>query len=309
MNRKIEEYLAEVSHYISDTKAADDIIKEVRSHIIDRAQEEFGDTGDESLEKILSKLEEPRQMAEKYSQGQDIIAPYYRKHVIVYTAFLFFINLGVSVASIVLGKGIHMVPFMQVASGDFLTFLGGLPVTFFFYFGIVCMFFMIITKYKTVKPAWLGSALEGAGKDFGKPTMLGLAGRMIAFTVLAVLFMFQDELVRVITEAVPEIMVFALPDILVNAFIALAGIDLIIYVLRYLANTPVLEAMGAAFKLIVMAYIVRMPFGFENLSGLQRGVATGIEIGIRSAIVIIVVLTTIELIRWLMYSFSKKYLN
>lgn len=309
MNKKIEEYLAEVSHYIADSKATEDIIMEVRSHISDRAQEEFGDTSDDSLERILSKMEEPREMAGKYSQGQDIIAPYYRKHVIVYAAFLFFINLGVSVASIVLGKSIHLVPFMQAANDDFLTFLGGLPVTFFFYFGVVCMFFMIITKYKAVKPAWLGSALEGAGKDFGKPTMLGLAGRLIMFILLAVLFMFQDELARVITDAVPEIMIFTVPDILVNAFIALAGIDLIVYVLRYLANTPVLEAMGAAFKLIVMAYIVRMPFGFENLSGLDRSVATGIEIGIRSAVVIIVVITTIELIRWLMYSFSKKYLS
>lgn len=309
MNNKVEEYLAEVSHYIADTKQTEDIIMEVRSHMNDRAQEEYGDTSDESLEKILAKMEEPREMAGKYSQGQDIIAPYYRKHIIVYTAFLFFINLGVSVASMVLGKSIHLVPFMQVASDDFLTFLGGLPVTFFLYFGVVCMFFMIITKYKAVKPAWLGSALEGAGKDFGRPTMLGLAGRLIGFAVLAVIFMFQDQLAHMITEAVPEIRIFALPDILVNAFIALAGIDVIVYVLRYLANTPVLEAIGAAFKLIVMAYIVRMPFGFENLTGLDRSVASGIEIGIRTAIVIVVVITTIELIRWLMYSFSKKYLS
>ena len=309
MNKKLEAYLGEVGHYVSGPKGADDILDEIRSHILDRAQEEFGNTDDESVEKILAKMEEPREMASRYSQGQDIIAPYYRKHLILYTAFLFFIALGVSVVSLVLGKGaIQLLPFFQSSEEDFLIFLGGLPVTFFTYFGIVCLFFMIITKYRSVKPAWL--VVGGSGKSLGKPTALGFVGTLVGFLVVLLIYGFQGEIVSFIADlAIKNVVIARIPDILMDAILVMTGIDLLVYSLRFLANTPVLEAAGAAFKLLVMAYVVRRPFGFENLSGLDGSVATAVEIGIRAVLVIVVVVTTIDLIRWLMYTFSEKYLR
>jgi len=309
VNKKLEAYLSEVGHYVSGPKGADDILDEIRSHILDRAQEEFGNSDDESVDKILAKMEDPREMASRYSQGQDIIAPYYRKHIILYTAFLFFIALGVSVVSLVLGKGaIHLLPFFQSSEDNFLVFLGGLPITFFTYFGIVCLFFMIITKYRTVKPAWL--MVEGSGKRLGKPTALGFLGTLVGFLLVLLVYSFQGEIVSFIADlSIKNVVVVKIPDILMDAILATTGIDLLVYSLRFLANTPVLEAAGAAFKLLVMAYVVRRPFGFENLSGLDGGIATAVEVGIRSVLVIVVVVTTIDLIRWLMYTFSEKYLR
>ncbi|HOA15085.1 MAG TPA: hypothetical protein PLT03_03565 [Bacillota bacterium] len=308
MAGKLDGYLEEVGHYIAGDKCTDDILAEIRSHIYDRAQEEFGDTSDESIEKVLSGMEDPRDMAARYSQGQDIIAPYYRKHLMLYTAFLFLINLGVSIISLVLGgKGLHLIPFFQAAEDDFYTFLGGLPVTFFFYFGIVCMFLMVITKYRKVKPAWL--ILGNSGKEMGTPNLAGLAGRLFGFILVVAVLGFQDEIVKVITDAFPRISIYGLPDLLVNAFLAMAGIDLVVYAFRFLANTPVLEAAGAAAKLLIMAFIVRMPMGFETLTGLDSTLSTAIEMGIRAVCAIIVVITTIELMRWLLYSFQERYLK
>ncbi|OQB48416.1 MAG: hypothetical protein BWY00_00691 [Firmicutes bacterium ADurb.Bin153] len=309
MIKKLEAYLSEVGHYVSGPKGADDILDEIRSHILDRAQEEYGKADDESVEKILAKMEEPREMASRYSQGQDIIAPYYRKHLILYTAFLFFIGLGVSVVSLVLGKGaVHLLPFFQSSAEDFLVFLGGLPVTFFTYFGIVCLFFMIITKYRSVKPAWL--VVGGSGKKLGKPTALGFTVALVGFLLVLIIYSFQGELASFVAGLSDgNVLIVKIPDILMNAILAMTGIDLLVYSLRFLANTPVLEAAGAAFKLLVMAYVARRPLGFENLSGLDGGVATAVEIGIRAVLAIIVIIITIELIRWLMYTFSEKYLR
>lgn len=308
MVKKLDAYLEEVGHYIAGKTGTDDILAEIKSHISDRAQEEFGDTSDESIEKVLSGMEDPREMAARYSQGQDIIAPYYRKHLMLYTAFLFLINLGVSIISIVLGgRGLHLIPFFQRAEDDFYTFLGGLPVMFFFYFGIVCMFFMVITKYRKVKPAWL--VLGNSGKELGTPNLTGLAGRLIGFIVIVAVLGFQDEIVKVISDAFPRLSIYGLPDLLVNAFLALAGIDLVVYAFRFLANTPMLEAAGAAAKLLLMAFIVRMPMGFETLTGLDGALSTALEMGIRAVCVIIVIITTIDLMRWLLYSFQERYLK
>ena len=308
MSRKIEEYLSEVSHYIAEPGKASDIIQEIRSHIADKASEAYSEASEENMEKVLAGMPPAREMAATFSQDKDIIAPYYRKHIIVYTAFLFAISLGVSVASAVLGKGIQLIPFLSTSPSGVLELFTGLPAAFFFYFGVVCLFFMVLTKYRQVKPAWLGGAFESAGKEFGKPSLAGLGGRLIGFLVVVMVLSFQKEIAEAISQ-LGNLTVFYLPQLLTNAFLALAGIDLAVYVMRFLANTPVLEAAGAAFKLIVLAFIVRMPLGFESLDGLSGTLAAGIEVGIRTVIVIVVVITTIELIRWLMYSFSEKYLK
>lgn len=308
MSKRIEEYLSEVSHYISEPGKSSDIIKEIRSHIADKAAEAYGEASEENMEKVLSGMPAAREMAATFSQDKEIIAPYYRKHIIVYTAFLFAISLGVSVASAVLGKGIQLIPFLSTSNSNVLELVTGLPAAFFFYFGVVCLFFMILTKYRQVKPAWLGGAFESAGKEFGKPSLAGLGGRLIGFLAVVLVLSFQKEIAEAISKA-GNVTVFYLPQLLTNAFLALAGIDLAVYVMRFLANTPALEAAGAAMKLIVLAFIVRMPLGFESLDGLSGTLAAGIEVGIRTIIVIVVVITTIELIRWLMYSFSEKYLK
>ncbi|MCU0523116.1 MAG: glycosyltransferase family 39 protein, partial [Anaerolineae bacterium] len=170
---------------------------------------------------------------------------------------------GLSVASAVLGKGIQLIPFLSTSTSNVLELVTGLPAAFFFYFGVVCLFFMILTKYRQVKPAWLGGAFESAGKEFGKPSLAGLGGRLIGFLVVVMVLSFQKEIAETISKA-GNLTVFYLPQLLTNAFLALAGIDLAVYVMRFLANTPVLEAAGAAFKLIVLAFIVRMPLGFES---------------------------------------------
>lgn len=60
---------------------------------------------------------------------------------------------------------------------------------------------------------------------------------------------------------------------------------------------------------MLMAFIVRMPMGFEALTGLDGSLSTALEMGIRVVCVIIVIITTIELMRWLLYSFQERYLK
>lgn len=74
-----------------------------------------------------------------------------------------------------------------------------------------------------------------------------------------------------------------------------------------------LEAAGAALKLIILAVVMRLPLGFDKFATLEdaagKGVAAAVEMVTRTSLVVIFIIITRELIIWLLYSFSEKYVR
>ena len=56
MPNKLDSYLEEISHFLSGRAEREEILSEIRSHILEKAAAEHGGTGDAAAENIRSWL-------------------------------------------------------------------------------------------------------------------------------------------------------------------------------------------------------------------------------------------------------------
>lgn len=66
MYKNLEIYLEEISHFLSGRGEREEILSEIRSHILEKAEQESGPVTDASTEKVIAAYGKPRQVAEKY---------------------------------------------------------------------------------------------------------------------------------------------------------------------------------------------------------------------------------------------------
>ena len=89
MHKNLETYLEEISHFLSGREERQEILSEIRSHILEKAEQEAGPVSEETLGKIIAAYGKPRQVAEKYLEGRSVIAPAFTRHLFRYTSLLF----------------------------------------------------------------------------------------------------------------------------------------------------------------------------------------------------------------------------
>lgn len=78
MFKKLEIYLDEISHYLTTSKEKEEISSEIKSHILEKAEQEFGEITENTLERVIAAYGSPRQVAEKYMDDSQIIAPVFK---------------------------------------------------------------------------------------------------------------------------------------------------------------------------------------------------------------------------------------
>ncbi len=89
MSDKLEAYLEEISHFLSGRAEREEILSEIRSHILEKAAEGPGRSRDAAIEKAIAAFGPARQVAEKYLDDRPIIAPAYKRYLFRYTTLLF----------------------------------------------------------------------------------------------------------------------------------------------------------------------------------------------------------------------------
>jgi hypothetical protein len=75
MSNKLEAYLEEISHFLSGRAERDEILSEIRSHIMEKAAEGPREFTDAAIEKAIAAFGPARKVAEEYIGGRPIIAP------------------------------------------------------------------------------------------------------------------------------------------------------------------------------------------------------------------------------------------
>jgi uncharacterized membrane protein len=92
MFKKLEAYIEEIDHYLSVRKGKKEILEEIKSHILEKAEAESGKIDDQSIEKIISEYGKPQSVAMKYIEDTQIISPVFKKHLFRYTGILFVVH-------------------------------------------------------------------------------------------------------------------------------------------------------------------------------------------------------------------------
>jgi len=168
MFKNLETYLEEISHFLSGREEREEILSEIRSHILEKAEQEDGPLTEASLEKTIAAYGPPRQVAEKYLDVQPVIAPVFKRHLFRYATLLFAIHLVFVVFAVVFKKSFIVFPFLFIPHLGLIEAVMYLPTAFLTDFGIAALVLYFITRSgKEIKLPWPKFGLD---LDEIKPT-------------------------------------------------------------------------------------------------------------------------------------------
>jgi len=184
MSNKLEAYLEEISHFLSGRGEREEILSEIRSHILEKAATEHGGTDDAAVDKAIAAYGRARKVAEKYLEGRPIIDPAYKRFLFRYTSVLFTIHTLLTVMAVIFQKDFVIFPFLFMPRLGPIEALMYLPTAFLTDLGLVALVLYFITlSGKDVKLPWPKFAYD---LDEVKPPKKGLLAGRIATLVGAI---------------------------------------------------------------------------------------------------------------------------
>ena len=201
MFKKLDDYLRSVGRYLAVKDGADDILAEIRSHILDKAETDFGDAGDASVAKVLASYGNPRAVAERYLEGTQIIAPSLKRYLLGYTGLVFAAHATLSFLCLLFGTSLFLFPVVFIPRMSFSEFLFSLPMYFVCDLGLVGLFLYFVTQNKKnialPWPKYLGG--ERDIQEPHRPQLGGLAGGIAGCAlILAAILRYHTILFQVI---------------------------------------------------------------------------------------------------------------
>lgn len=155
MSEKLENYLEEISRYLGTGKEKQEILTEIKSHIMEKAEQEYGEMTESSLAKVIDSYGTPRRVAEKYMDDQQIIAPAFKGHLLRYTALLFFVHLALAVVALIFKTQLLILPFFYIPEMDNFQALFYFPMIFIYDLGLVGIILYFVTQSgKNIRLPW-----------------------------------------------------------------------------------------------------------------------------------------------------------
>jgi hypothetical protein len=161
MSDKLEAYLEEISHFLSGRAEREEILSEIRSHILEKAAEGPGEFTDAAVEMAIASFGPARKVAEKYLDGRPIIAPAYKRYLFRYTTLLFAAHTLLTIIAVIFKENFIFFPFLFMPQLGIIEALMYLPTAFLADLGIVTVVLYFITQSgKDVKLPWPKFAVD-----------------------------------------------------------------------------------------------------------------------------------------------------
>jgi hypothetical protein len=187
MSDKLEAYLEEISHFLSGRAEREEILGEIRSHIMEKAAEGPGEFTDAAVDRAIAAFGPARKVAERYVDDRPIIAPAYKRYLFRYTSFLFAIHAALTVLAVVFKKDFVIFPFLFMPKLGVIEALMYLPTALLTDLGVVALVLYFITQSgKDIKLPWPKFAVD---LDEVKPPKKGFWPGRIATAVGAIVML------------------------------------------------------------------------------------------------------------------------
>lgn len=145
MYKNLEEYLTEIRHHLSVKQGADEILTEIESHILEKTEQSYGEITADSLQKTIADYGNPRHVAEKYMEGEQLISPVYKKYLLAYTGILFAFHFVLILFAMIFKRSMVAFPFIYIPKPDSFWFILNIPTALIFDLGLVGLFFYFFT--------------------------------------------------------------------------------------------------------------------------------------------------------------------
>ena len=161
MHKNLEIYLEEISHFLSGREEREEILAEIRSHILEKAEREAEAVTEASLAKVIATYGKPRRVAETYLDGRPVIAPALQRHLFRYTALLFAAHLVFILFAVIFKKSFIVFPLLFVPRMGVIGAVFYLPMAFMADFGFVALMLYFITRSgREIRLPWPKFALD-----------------------------------------------------------------------------------------------------------------------------------------------------
>jgi len=312
MFEKLEAYLEEISHFLSGRQEREEILSEIRSHILEKAEQEYGQATEASLGEVIAAYGPARRVAEKYLDGRPIIAPAYHRYLFRYTALFFAFHFVLTVVAVVFKKSFLMFPFLYVPQMGPFESLFYLPTAFVFDLGAVTLILYFITQSKKdVKLPWPKFSLD---IDEAKPSGR-IIGRIIGFiamaalTTVALLFYIRYGTLFFAHFNMAQRRPIFTPEAgqwFSLILIGLWGISAISLAIKLTVSPPWVDAVGKALSLVLLGLAFRQPFDTALVQPSPETLNRVFTLSLTITLLIICILVAIDFIKALIRIGRKK---
>jgi hypothetical protein len=303
MSKKLEAYLEEISHFLSGREEREEILSEIRSHIMEKAEQEFGEVTESSLDKVITAYGPARRVAEKYLDGHEIIAPAYRRFLFRYTAFLFAIHCVLSVVTVFSKESFILFPVLYVPALSPFEILFYLPTAFLFDLGVVTLALYLITQSKKeVRLPWPKISIDldevkkpGAtvGRVFGLIAMAIITGLAVSIYIkYGALFFVDFGSASRRPIFTPEAGQWF--SLLLIGLFALSTFGLAVKLVK---SSPWVDAVEKFLSLLLVGLAFRYPFDSAIALRLPENLLKTIKYGVTVSLLVLSVFIAIDLVK------------
>jgi hypothetical protein len=266
MYKKLEDYLKEIDHYLAVKEGKDEILSEIKSHILEKTEQEFGTVSEKTLEKIIANYGNPRKVASQYLEGEEIISPFFKKYVFLYTGILFVFHLGLTLLSLIFGWSIVIFPFFYIPSMDNLWALCYLPMALVYDFGLVCLFFYLVTQVKIeIRLPWpkiKWRLPEPREKKWIQPKIIFLVLMLVGFSIIVYAYLKYHTLFFISLDFKNQAESLLNPEASrwYSLFlITIVACEIIVYGLRFFIQSEWIALLKNAFYLVLVWVVMNNP--------------------------------------------------
>ncbi|MCJ7582257.1 MAG: hypothetical protein MUP98_17220 [Candidatus Aminicenantes bacterium] len=192
MNKYLKDYLEQIDHYLSVQDGKNEILDEIKSHILEKAEDETGEVNEATIKDIISKYGSPQRVAEKYMDDVQIISPTFKKYLWRYTGYLFSIHCLLILGALLFLGDMYLFPFFYIPEMGIIQALNYIPMAFVYDIGLVgLVLFFITQRKKDIRLPWPKFGLKvqrSSPKSPRSPKTFPLI--LMIFGFIAVLFVF-----------------------------------------------------------------------------------------------------------------------
>jgi len=265
MSEKLETYLDEIRQYLASSKEKQEILAEIKSHIIEKAEKEFGEMTENSLAKVINAYGSPRRVAERYMDDYQIIAPTFKGHLLRYTMILFAFHFGLTVISLIFKTSMLVFPFFYIPKIDSIQALFYLPMTFVFDLGLVGIILYFVTQSRReIKLPWPKLNLNWQKMMEGrwvKSKIIPLFLMLLGYAALVWIYWRFDTLFlkTIDFQNTQPLLTPVASKWYSLALLALLGIGIVAYAIKFFTTSEWVNLLRSASQLVILGVVINRP--------------------------------------------------
>ncbi len=264
MYQNLENYLREISHDLAVKDGAEEILAEIKSHILEKAEAGFETITEDAVNKTVSGYGTPQQVAAKYLEGIEIISPTFKRYLFLYTGILFACHFALILAAFLFHLSMVVFPFLYIPNMDTWQVLFYIPMAYIYDLGLVVIFLYFVTqKKKEVRLPWpnLFAAGESA-KEMRKPKIVFMTILILVFLFFVFMFIrFGTIFFASINNPGNPVPLFG-PDASLYYslfFLAMLGCEVIGYAARLISRSRWLDLIKNSAILFLLQFVWNSP--------------------------------------------------